>query len=300
MRTYQLVIEGQAHLVSEMSNNLYDITATDTDIRTILDALDASANLKIPLSEFIKSIADAAVPLPYSIAEVIDQSNPISNRVEISIPLQPPEVWCAGVTYRRSMEERKEESKTPDVYSRVYEADRPELFLKDSGHRTVGPFMPIGIRGDAIWSVPEPELACVIYGGSIVGFMAGNDVSSRDIEGANPLYLAQAKVYDRSCSIGPCFVPIDSIGDPQLLEISMKVERDSVVTFQGQTNTNKMVRSCQELSDWLNKHNQVPDGTVLLTGTGIVPPQDFTLEEGDSVSISIESIGVLTNDVVFV
>ena len=300
MRTYQLVIEGQAHLISEMSNNLYDITATDTDIRTILDALDASANLKIPLSEFIKSIADATVPLPYSIAEVIDQSNPISDRVKISIPLQPPEVWCAGVTYRRSMEERKEESKTPDVYSRVYEADRPELFLKDSGHRTVGPFMPIGIRGDAIWSVPEPELACVIYRGNIVGFMAGNDVSSRDIEGANPLYLAQAKVYDRSCSIGPCFVPIDSIGDPQLLEISMKVERDSVVTFQGQTNTNKMVRSCQELSGWLNKHNQVPDGTVLLTGTGIVPPQDFTLEKGDSVSISIESIGVLTNDVVFV
>tara|TARA_B100000686_G_scaffold306058_1_gene345131 strand:+ start:21 stop:617 length:597 start_codon:yes stop_codon:yes gene_type:complete len=198
------------------------------------------------------------------------------------------------------MEERKEESKTPDVYSRVYEADRPELFLKDSGHRTVGPFMSIGIRGDAIWSVPEPELACVIYRGNIVGFMAGNDVSSRDIEGANPLYLAQAKVYDRSCSIGPCFVSIDSIGDPQLLEISMKVERDRVITFQGQTNTDKMVRSCQKLSGWLNKHNQVPDGTVLLTGTGIVPPQDFTLAEGDSVSISIENIGVLTNDVVFV
>ena len=300
MRTYQLLIEGEAHLVSEMGDKLYDLTVANPKIRTILDALDASANLQMPLSEFIKTITDAVVPLPYSIAEIIERSNPLLDCVEISIPLQPSEVWCAGVTYLRSMEERKEESKTPDVYTRVYEAERPELFLKDSGHRTGGPFAPIGIRGDAIWSVPEPELACVVYGGSIVGFMVGNDVSSRDIEGANPLYLAQAKVYDRSCSIGPCFVPADSIGDPQFLEITMTVERNNISIFHGQTNTNKMVRSCHELSEWLNKHNQVPDGTVLLTGTGIVPPQDFTLSEGDSVSISVENIGVLTNDVVFV
>jgi 2-dehydro-3-deoxy-D-arabinonate dehydratase len=195
------------------------------------------------------------------------------------------------------MEERRGESQTPDIYARVYQADRPEIFMKDSGHRLVGPLDDVGVRGDAAWNVPEPELAFVVYGGRIAGYTVGNDLSSRDIEGENPLYLTQAKVYDRSCAIGPCFVPAEDMGDPQALAISLAVERDGAVIFAGETNTAQMVRTCEDLCQWLLRHNSVPDGTVMLTGTGIVPDAGFTLTPGDTVRISIDGIGTLENGV---
>ena len=172
--------------------------------------------------------------------------------------------------------------------------------LKSTPHRTSGPFEPIGIREDSPWNVPEPELAFVLFRGEIVGYTVGNDISSRSIEGENPLYLPQAKLYDASCAIGPCVATPDVVGDPQDLDISCSIYRDEVDVFSGTTSTAEMARTCQELADWLLRHNHVPDMTTVLTGTSLVPPPEFTLQEGDVVSITIENIGTLENDVTVV
>jgi 2-dehydro-3-deoxy-D-arabinonate dehydratase len=214
---------------------------------------------------------------------------------ELLLPVEPPEVWCAGVTYERSRDARVEESGS-DVYALVYDAERPELFLKDAGcRRTVGPGAPIGIRADSTWSVPEPEIGLVLGArGQIGGLTIGNDVSSRDIEGANPLYLPQAKVYAGACALGPCVV--DPTAGP--LEICMRILDDDRELWAGETSTARMRRSFEELVAWLIRDNPVPPGSVLLTGTGLVPPDDFTLEPGHRVEIHVPGIGTLANDVV--
>ena len=213
-------------------------------------------------------------------------------------PLDPPEVWCAGVTYERSREARVEESSVGDVYDLVYAARRPELFLKDAGsRRTVGPGEPIGIRGDSVWTVPEPEIGLVLgERGKILGYTIGNDVSSREIEGANPLYLTQAKVYSGSCAIGPAvYVPAH---EPQGFLIEMRIsDEHGGVLYEGRTTTGQMVRSFEELVSWLLKDNPVPAGSVLLTGTGLVPPDDVTLLPGHWVEIHVPEIGTLVNPV---
>jgi 2-dehydro-3-deoxy-D-arabinonate dehydratase len=217
---------------------------------------------------------------------------------ELLLPLEPPEVWCAGVTYERSRDARVEESAVKDVYTLAYESERPELFLKDAGcRRTVGPGMPIGVRSDSTWNVPEPEVALVLGGRSdIVGVTIGNDVSSRDIEGANPLYLPQAKVYAGACALGPAI--LSPVPD-EALEIQMRIfgEAGSEL-FAGETTTAQMKRSFGELVGFLTRDNPVPSGSVLLTGTGLVPPDDFTLEPGQVVEIHVPGIGTLTNPVV--
>ena len=213
-------------------------------------------------------------------------------------PLVPPEVWAAGVTYRKSRDERERESETPDPYARVYRAERPEIFLKATPNRCVGPGDAVGVRGDSGWDVPEAELAFILHGGRITGFTAGNDVSSRAIEGANPLYLPQAKIYRRCCSIGPCIVSAESIPDPHNLTVTCEIFRGGDQVFAGETSTSRMVRTCQELAGFLTRHNPVPDGTVVLTGTGIVPQQEFSLQAGDLVRIEIEGIGILENPVI--
>jgi 2-dehydro-3-deoxy-D-arabinonate dehydratase len=213
-------------------------------------------------------------------------------------PLDPPEVWCAGVTYERSRDARAEESGR-DVYALVYGAERPELFLKDAGcRRTVGPFDRVGVRSDASWNVPEPEIGLVLgESGGIEGYTIGNDVSSRDIEGANPLYLPQAKVYAGACALGPAvYVPDD--GDAEFVLRMRIVAADGSQLFRGETSTARMRRSFAELVGWLLRDNPVPGGSVLLTGTGLVPPDDFTLEPGQRVEISVLEIGTLVNDVV--
>ena len=217
-----------------------------------------------------------------------------------SPPVDAPEVWAFGVTYMDSMRERQAESGSPDVYAKVYDAARPESFFKATLDRLQPPFADVGIRGDSGWDVPEPELAFVMYGGKIVGFTCGNDMSSRTIEGDNPLYLPQAKVYDKSASLGPALVSKESIGDPQKLAVTLVIERDGKEAFRGQANTGDMKRDCEYLVSWLVRHNSIPDGTSVMTGTGTIPPPEFTLAAGDVVHITIDKIGTLTNTVVVV
>ena len=214
------------------------------------------------------------------------------------IPLDAPEVWAFGVTYMDSMKERQSESDTPDVYAKVYNADRPEAFFKATTDRIQPPLGVVGIRSDSTWDVPEPELAFMVMNSKIAAFTVGNDMSSRSIEGENPLYLHQAKVYDKSLSIGPFIVPIDNVNDPQDLDVKMSIFRDNGLVFEGTTNTSNMKRNCEYLLNWLLRHNSVPDGTIVLTGTGIIPPPEFSLKESDNIKIKITGIGELVNSVV--
>jgi len=218
---------------------------------------------------------------------------------ELLLPVDPPEVWCAGVTYERSRDARVGESAVKDVYTLAYDAPRPELFLKDAGgRRTVGPGKPIGIRSDSTWNVPEPEIGLVLGDyGRIEGLTIGNDVSSRDIEGANPLYLPQAKVYAGACALGPAVYVPERLDAP--LRIQMRVTGDGgEELFRGETSTTRMRRSYAELVEWLVIDNPVPAGSVLLTGTGLVPPDNFTLLPGHVVEIHVPGIGTLVNPVV--
>jgi 2-dehydro-3-deoxy-D-arabinonate dehydratase len=213
-------------------------------------------------------------------------------------PVEPPEVWGAGVTYERSRDARVEESTAEDLYTLVYDAERPELFLKDAGgRRTVGPGEPIGVRSDSTWTVPEPELALVLgERGAVAGVTVANDVSSRSIEGANPLYLPQAKIFAGACAIGPALLVPDDLEQPFPIAMTV-VGADGGERYAGETSTERMRRSFAELADWLVRENPVPAGSVLLTGTGLVPPASFTLEPGDIVEIRIPGIGILRNPV---
>ena len=220
--------------------------------------------------------------------------------LELLAPLIPPETWAAGVTYMRSRDARVDESRVEakDVYSLVYDADRPELFLKDAdGRRTVGPGGSIGVRSDASWTVPEPELALVLdEGGALLGATIGNDVTARDVEGANPLYLPQAKLFAGACALGPAILLVDDWSQP--FEIELRIVTDDGVLFEARTSTGRMRRSFEELAGWLARDNPVPAGAVLLTGTGLVPPDDVALAPGHQVEIRIPGIGSLANPVV--
>jgi len=215
-------------------------------------------------------------------------------------PIGSQEVWAAGVTYYQSRTARMEESQGSgggDFYERVYAAQRPELFFKSTAHRVAGPGQLVRIRRDSNWNVPEPELALVVTSSSrIVGYTIGNDMSSRDIEGENPLYLPQAKVYDRSCALGPGIL----VSDEHLAkwtEIKLEIRRDGETAFGGSTTLAAIKRDFEELVEYLFRDNSFPAGCILLTGTGIVPPDSFTLKSGDAIHITIEPIGVLINSV---
>jgi len=209
------------------------------------------------------------------------------------------EVWGAGVTYQRSRDARKEESGIPDVYQLVYEADRPELFFKATARRTVGHEGEIGIREDAKTSVPEPEVAIVINKfGELIGMSICNDMTSRNIEGENPLYLSQAKIYYGSNALGPMIRPIWEIVDHDKLDIYAKIERGGSIIWQAETSLKSLNRSFDDLIDYLFKCQHFPVGVVLSTGTGIVPPLDISLMAGDLVSITVDQIGTLINKVV--
>ena len=215
-------------------------------------------------------------------------------------PITNQEVWASGVTYMRSRQARMEESKiggSGDFYARVYEADRPELFFKATASRTVGSGDPVKIRKDSKWNVPEPELTLFICSkGSIEGYTIGNDMSSRDIEGENPLYLPQAKSYDASAAIGPCiYVPETPINPDTIIQI--EIISNSSTVFVGEVSINRMKRKHTELVDYLFRETSFPYGAFLMTGTGIVPPDNFTLKSGDEIRITIEGIGTLVNTV---
>ena len=297
MKYYSLIgADGDTILAVEAQDGvLSDLTSVHHELEVLEGLALAAAVSGQGIDALARQIiADGADE--YNLADILNGESDAA----LDIPFEPPEVWAAGVTYKTSEMERRRESETPDVYSMVYSAERPEVFFKATPERCVGPNDAVGIREDSNWNVPEPELAFVLYGGEIIGYTIGNDMSSRQIEGENPLYLPQAKVFNRCCSIGPCFVTAESIDDPHGLDVNCAITRNGVEVFSGSTNTSQMARTCEELADWLQRHNDVPNMTAVLTGTPIVPPPDFTLQEGDVVSITIEGIGALVNDVIVV
>lgn len=233
-------------------------------------------------------------------AHAVDSERAAALQQQILAPIVGQEVWAAGVTYFRSRDARMEESKSAgggDFYHRVYEAERPELFFKASGHRVVGHGGRVAIRSDAKWSVPEPELALLISPNRrILGYTIGNDMSSRDIEGENPLYLPQAKVYDRGCALGPG-VLIQNSPPPSSTTIAMTILRGGKTEFSGSTSLSEMKRSLQDLVSYLYRSCSFPRGCYLLTGAGIIPPDSFSLQAGDEIRIEISGIGTLVNTV---
>jgi 2-dehydro-3-deoxy-D-arabinonate dehydratase len=266
--------------VIERDGHFYTVNASSN--ASSWDDLVTREDLKDYLDQLTRERKPETAPLPQDLLP----------------PIGSQEVWAAGVTYYRSRNARMEESKSAgggDFYDRVYNATRPELFFKSMPHRVVGSGGKVAIRDDAAWSVPEPELTLLVTPkGKIAGYTIGNDMSSRDIEGENPLYLPQAKVYDRSCALGPCLLIADE-PLPDATGIELEIRRDGNVTFSGSTTLKEMKRKPQELVEYLYRNNSFPHGCFLLTGTGIVPPDSFTLKPGDEIRITIPPIGTLMN-----
>ena len=299
MKYYTLVSsDGDTRVVVETPRGMaYDLTSLEPDLVDMADLVQAGFLSGVTPDDIATRLLSSGDADSFDLAEVMDRTRDGSAFYRMDRPFEPPEVWAAGVTYKTSEMERRRESDTPDVYSSVYTAERPGVFFKASPERCVGPFEAVGIRGDSDWNVPEPELAFVLFGGEIVGFTIGNDMSSRSIEGQNPLYLPQAKVFDRCCAIGPCLVTPNEL-DPSNLEVACSITRAGEEVWSDRTSTSLMARSCEELADWLQRHNFVPNMTTVLTGTAIVPPPEFSLREDDVVTITIEGIGVLENTVI--
>ena len=286
MRYYQLAGSDGRRLVVDDGEGIADLTAVKPTLDSFGDLADAASIAGVEADEVTARLAKEAPRLGEATVEEA-----------ATVPVDAGEVWAAGVTYEISEAAREEESTMPEMYLDVYDNERPEIFFKATPSRTVGPSEAVGIRADSEWDVPEPELGIVLSGEEIVGYTIGNDMSSRSIEGENPLYLPQAKVYDRCCSIGPCVRSAASIEDPHDLEMWMEIRRGEETLYEEATNTGEMARTVEELVEYYTKHNPVPDQSVLLTGTSLVPENDFTLREGDVVEIGIESIGTLSNPV---
>jgi len=260
--------------------------------RCFIDLIKAAYDNDIELTEFVRSRIEER---DFSYHDLYESK---TNSLTLLSPIDPPEVWGCGVTYKRSRSAREFETKMKGVYDLVYEAERPEIFFKAAASRCVEPNQEICIRGDSKWTVLEAELAFILGPEEeVVGFTVGNDVSARDIEGENPLYLPQAKIYRGCCALGPTIVTVDEVGKEPDLEVECKIYREGELVFKGSTRTSKMKRRIEELRSYLCRFNPVPVGTVCLTGTGIVPPDDFALRDGDLVEITIEKIGTLRNPV---
>ncbi len=264
---------------------------TDNKVVLLTKDWDQLVN-QTDLHQHLKKLAEGA--------EAISDSKKRELIAKATAPIGSQEVWASGVTYLKSRDARMEESKesgAADVYQKVYEAERPELFFKSLPARVVGPGDQVFIRKDSTWNVPEPELTLFINSaGAIQAYTVGNDMSSRSIEGENPLYLPQAKMYERSCALGPClYVPANPIA-PET-NISIKIDRAKKEVFSNSIQLNRMKRNLPELATWLYKALRFPTGSFLMTGTGIVPGNDFTLQGGDEIGIEIEGIGVLQNTV---
>jgi len=273
------------------TRNGHYIVDQDSCYRVEEDSWDALITRE-DLDEYCRSVVQIGVARGRKVEAFAESS--------VLAPIESQEVWASGVTYYRSRSARIEESKDAgggDFYDRVYSAPRPELFFKATGRRVVGPNDKVRIRSDAKWSVPEPELTLLISPkGKITGYTIGNDMSSRDIEGENPLYLPQAKVYDGSCALGPCiFVSPRPL--PAETSIGIEILRGGKSAFSGTTSLTELKRDPRTLVSFLYRDNSFPHGSFLMTGTGIVPPDSFTLAGGDRISITITPIGVLTNEV---
>ncbi|WP_088105892.1 fumarylacetoacetate hydrolase family protein [Halalkalibacter urbisdiaboli] len=280
------------------------------DKQLVLAALTDSGKVyNLPYQEFLEltSLAEKRKMTALKLVEdVIADSVPLEASIEelqLTVPIDAPEVWASGVTYFKSKEARNYEATDGKLdattfYDKVYDAARPEIFFKSTSERTVGPNDPVYLRSDSKWQIPEPELGLVINNhGKVLGYLAGNDMSCRDIEGENPLYLPQAKVWRNSCSVGPAIRLAETVENPYDFEISCKIFRDDIIVFEGNARTDQLKRSFEELISYLLKDNQIFEGTILLTGTCVVPPNEFTLADGDEVEIEISTIGMLKNSV---
>jgi 2-dehydro-3-deoxy-D-arabinonate dehydratase len=287
MRYYRTAEGAERRLVAATDDGAYDLTAARRRLDRFRDLARAASLAGETVDEVAAGLVDEAEPIDLDAVESTS-----------ALPVVPSEVWAAGVTYEISEQAREAESGMPEIYLDVYDADRPEIFFKATPSRLVGPGDDVGVRADSDWNVPEPELGIVLYEGEIVGYTVGDDVSSRSIEGNNPLYLPQAKVYDRSCALGPCVASTGTVEDPLDLAMSMEISRDGEVQYREGTSTGEMVRTCEELVDYLTSHNAVPELSVLLTGTSLVPEDGFTLRPGDRIEIDIEGIGTLVNGTV--
>lgn len=261
------------------------VDLTDAGVRRMAELLERAG-----IGDHLTRLSEAGV-----------RRHPLDD-VRLLTPVESQEVWAAGVTYLRSKEARIQESDfSADAYDHVYDAARPELFFKSLPEKVVSPGDAVGIRRDAGWNVPEPELALVINStGAIVGFTIGNDMSSRDIEGANLLYLPQAKIYTRSCAVGPWIVVAHTEDEARKWSIRLEIRRGGNVVFAGETSAGQIKRSFSELVEYLFRSQQFPNGVVLLTGAGIVPPDSFTLAAEDIVRITISGVGTLETPVVVV
>jgi len=270
----------QVARVEELSVQIIDLSSSG--FNTLSDLLSATN-----LEEVVQSIPNVGSPIAIN---AVDWLPPIDNQ----------EVWAAGVTYKRSQTARMEESEAAaSCYDRVYTAARPELFYKATPSRCSGHGGPLRIRSDAIWNVPEPELALVLSRDArIVGYTIGNDMSSRDIEGDNPLYLPQAKVYNQCCGLGPWITLAAGMPERSSIGIALSIHRKSEQVFAGKTSIAEMAREFEDLVQWLFRDNDFPNGAFLLTGTGVVPDSDFTLHPDDVVTITIDGIGSLKNTIV--
>jgi 2-dehydro-3-deoxy-D-arabinonate dehydratase len=262
----------------------------------------------LPFGDFLSLIAEARKDnrtafdiIKQVVGEV--EKQPLEG-LQLTTPIDAPEVWASGVTYKKSKEARNYEATQGKLdretfYDKVYDAIRPEIFFKSTAARTVGPNDPVYLRSDSNWQIPEPELGLVIDSeGNVLGYTAGNDMSCRDIEGENPLYLPQAKVWKNSCSIGPAIVLTETVSDPYEFKIICRIYRDEELVFYGDAQVNQLKRTLDELVHYLVLDNEIFDGTVLLTGTCVVPPNEFTLAENDRIEIEIPGIGILNNPVV--
>jgi 2-dehydro-3-deoxy-D-arabinonate dehydratase len=248
-----------------------------------------------PLAELLGAGLDA-------LAEAVERAPatpPLAGEVEVLPPVDRQEVWASGVTYERSRQARVDESAVAQAYDLIYGAERPELFFKSPAYRVPPPGAPLRIRADSTWDVPEPELALVLTAqGEIAGYLVGDDLSSRSIEGENPLYLSQAKIWDDSIGLSDTIALARDVGEgARSAGISLRIERAGAVAYEGVTSTARMRRPFEELVPYLFRELSHPHGVLLLTGTGLVPPDEFTLEDGDTVEIGIEGIGTLRHDV---
>jgi 2-dehydro-3-deoxy-D-arabinonate dehydratase len=270
---------------------VYDLSASAVpECASLTTLLQASTTR--PIADILAGVERSALPVVEW--ATLDQA-PASGTAHLLPPVDRQEVWAAGVTYAWSREARVREAVSKDIYVRVYEAERPEIFFKSAAEKVVGPHDWVGIRGDSHWNVPEPELVVVLNPAmQIVGYTIGNDVSSRDIEGENPLYLPQAKVFRHACALGPTIVLHDAV-DVSDLAIRLRITRDGAEAFGGETRTSMIARKLTDLASYLGRYNDFPNGVLLLTGAGIVPGDEFTLAHDDVVEIEIEQIGTLRN-----
>lgn len=285
MQYYAIRAESEPRLAVKTDSTVYDLTSAHNDIERFRDIASVASVTDTDIDDIAAGLLDDAIETDQSVL-----NTPLR-------PVIPDEVWAAGVTYEISEEAREAESTMPEMYLNVYESERPEIFFKATENHTVGPDDNIGIRSDSTWDVPEPELGIVLYQGEPVGYTIGNDVSSRDIEGENPLYLPQAKVYERCCSLGPNVTSTAAVGDPHNLEMHIDITRDGETMYAESTTTSEMARTCNELVSYYTRHNAVPELAVLLTGTALVPKEEFTLKPGDNITIDLEMIGTLRNSV---